>query len=215
MKMKNILFLTLLTLLSQSRLTAQGSFEFNIAFAGSSNDVPSGSAILTGNQLSVGIFVGTAFASPTSPTNAWILQVGDGGALTPIFQFSRGRAHGTPPGPFSYFLGGALDLTDSQVEAVLGGNLYARVVLNDSAYVGQIEPVPEPTAQVLITFGAAILFLSRCKLARKRPPNFSLEPTAAGLSVCVRAGRFGAPELRRCPAPGGCGSVSLLDQKPL
>jgi len=37
--------------------------------------------------------------------------------------------------------------------------------------------------------------------------NFSLEPPAAGPSVCGGAGRFVAPGLRRTSVSGGCGSV--------
>jgi hypothetical protein len=37
--------------------------------------------------------------------------------------------------------------------------------------------------------------------------NFSLEPTAAGLSVCGSGGRFAAPRLRRHSVPSGCGSA--------
>ena len=38
-------------------------------------------------------------------------------------------------------------------------------------------------------------------------PNFTREPTAAGLSVCRHAGRFAAPGLRRRSVSGGCGSA--------
>lgn len=34
--------------------------------------------------------------------------------------------------------------------------------------------------------------------------NFSLEPTAAGLSVCDVAGRFAVLRFRRCSVSGGC-----------
>jgi hypothetical protein len=38
-------------------------------------------------------------------------------------------------------------------------------------------------------------------------PNFTPEPTAAGLSVCGRAGRFDGLWSRWCSASGGCGSA--------
>jgi hypothetical protein len=41
----------------------------------------------------------------------------------------------------------------------------------------------------------------------KTPPNDTPEPTAAGLSVCARRGRFAGLRLRRRPVPSGCGSA--------
>jgi hypothetical protein len=40
-----------------------------------------------------------------------------------------------------------------------------------------------------------------------RTPNFTLEPTAAGPSVCERAGGFAAPSRYRGSVSGGCGSA--------
>src|SRR5262249_29245969 len=44
-------------------------------------------------------------------------------------------------------------------------------------------------------------------LDMRRPPNFSLEPTASARSVFLGCGRFGAPRLRQSALSSGCGSV--------
>jgi len=169
----------LVALVLQKTVFAQGIGSFpgdnqsqNINFVAISNapssNLPSGTVSFysltfspdTGystNLLIVDINVGSA-----PNTDGWIVQQENDGSLTPVIQLSVGPYYtGLGSLPAGYADSISVELSDIQLQSFFSGQLYAETDFGSDSYLGQLLPVPEPTAATVFFVVGGLLFLIR------------------------------------------------------
>jgi hypothetical protein len=166
MRMKRLTISLLIAWLIQTSLLAQGVVQFTMDFPGVPPPpailIPYGAAQLSGGTFSVGILLG-----PSEATYAWILQQGDSGSLTPIFQIGGENLSISPiTGAPSYSLDQSWVLTDAQTQSLLAGQWFAEVDFGADTHLGQITAIPEPSVAALfvLCFGFLVIFYQRRSL---------------------------------------------------
>lgn len=177
MRMKRLTISLLLAWLVQSSLPAQGVINFTMDFPGAplppAIGIPYGAAGLSGNTFSVGILLG-----PSEATYAWILEQGNGGSLTPVFQITDEILSISPiTGGGFYSLGQSWELTDAQIQNLLAGQWFAEIDFGADTHLGQITATPEPSVAalfVIVCFGLRIFrYILPATIIEMRttPPN--------------------------------------------
>jgi len=144
-------------------VNAQGTFQFRADIRGA-NEVPPVITWLTGfgrMTLDGNIFTASVFLVPPSSTTGGFINGPAGPGSTAPMIFDLGEPSFVPvviPPDQSgqeYFI--SINLTSTQISQLMGGQWYVNITsaaLPDGEIRGQIIPVPEPSAMLLLCAGA-------------------------------------------------------------
>ncbi len=152
--MKRIGIILILGLASCVPAFAQGVIDFTINF-GISLPPHTAGVPDSGARLTDDLFYAALYLSEAQPTSGRIVEMGDGGPLVTIFNFTNlvFAAYPPPPGAVAFSYEQSWQLTGPQVQSLMAGEWYAEVSYADSSYLGQIVPVPEPSSLALFASG--------------------------------------------------------------
>ncbi|HEY2328970.1 MAG TPA: PEP-CTERM sorting domain-containing protein [Verrucomicrobiae bacterium] len=164
--MKRIFIILLIGLISRAPALAQTGVYFNFNFDGNppphTATVPDSIAFLSGGTFSAAIYLGD-----TAPSAGRIVQMGEGGSLTTIFDFPNPvfASYGAPFSGTAFSYEQTWQLTTPQIDSLLGGQWYADVSYGSVDYLGQITVAPEPSSIALFAGGliaVALIIRRKC-----------------------------------------------------
>ena len=139
--MKRLLIVFVLGLLLRVSAFAQAGLFFDINFGGNppphSSGVPDSGALLTTE-----FFYAAIYLDNTPPTSGSVVERLKDGSFVTVVQFTNlvFAAYPPPLGGSAFDYEQALQLTDAQLEKLLAGQWYARIVYGNTVYLGQITP---------------------------------------------------------------------------
>ncbi len=169
-------------LFTQPILHGQGVIEFLIDFHGNppphTPGVPNSSALCTNAWTTYASFFADIFLADTAPSSGRIVDRGDDGSLTPVFQFTRlvYRTYPQSGGARAYSYEQGWYVTGAQVDRLSASRWFVEIGFPGQTYLGQIVPVAEPsTVSCGLCGGLALLAVSRIR--RKSRPNQARQPT--------------------------------------
>lgn len=155
--MKNIIAILVIGLLSCLTSLSQGVVYFDMNFG--SNPPPhvpgdpTSGASLTGDTFDAILYLDTS-----TPISGSIEELEDG-TFSTVFQFTDLVYASYPGGGPAFDYEGSWQLTNSQIQSLMGGQWYADVIYSDGSYVGQISAVPEPSSAALLLAGLVAVSL--------------------------------------------------------
>ena len=133
-----------------SQQTTGFTFDFGASPPPHTPGVPNSAALLEDDLFSAAIYL-----SGNPPTSGRIVELGEGGALQTIFNFS-GLVFAAYPGGTAYSCEQSWSLSAPQIQSLMEGEWYAEVSYPGSSYPGRIVPIPEPSSFALAA-GVALI----------------------------------------------------------